>query len=43
MLRKLAETFSEIGVPVLMGDVKGDLTGIAQPGGKGANPQSLHK
>ena len=31
-LQKLAESFSEIGVPVFMADVKGDLTGIAQPG-----------
>lgn len=31
-LQKMAESFSEIGVPVFMADVKGDLTGIAQPG-----------
>lgn len=31
-LQKLAESFSEIGVPVFMADVKGDLTGFAQPG-----------
>ncbi|MBL5923406.1 DUF853 domain-containing protein [Lelliottia amnigena] len=31
-LQKLAESFSEIGVPVFMADVKGDLTGIAQEG-----------
>lgn len=31
-LQKLAESFSEIGVPVFMADVKGDLTGIAMPG-----------
>lgn len=29
-LQKLAESLSEIGVPVFMADVKGDLTGIAQ-------------
>ena len=32
-LRVLAERFSSIGVPVFMADVKGDLSGIAQPGG----------
>ena len=31
-LQKLAESFSGIGVPVFMADVKGDLTGITQPG-----------
>ncbi len=31
-LQVLAERFSSIGVPVFMADVKGDLTGIAQPG-----------
>ena len=31
-LQKLAESFSGIGVPVFMADVKGDLTGISQPG-----------
>ncbi|EPA4138140.1 helicase HerA-like C-terminal domain-containing protein [Escherichia coli] len=31
-LQKLAESLSEIGVPVFMADVKGDLTGIAQSG-----------
>src|SRR6185295_7967129 len=33
-LQKLAEGFSRIGVPVFMADVKGDLTGIAKPGGQ---------
>jgi hypothetical protein len=32
-LRVLAEQFSRIGVPVFMADVKGDLSGIALPGG----------
>ena len=32
-LRVIAEHFSEIGVPVFMADVKGDLTGTAVPGG----------
>ncbi len=31
-LQKLAESFSAIGVPVFMADVKGDLTGISQVG-----------
>ena len=31
-LQKLAESFSAIGVPVFMSDVKGDLTGISQKG-----------
>ncbi|HUR89794.1 MAG TPA: helicase HerA-like domain-containing protein [Ramlibacter sp.] len=31
-LQKLAESFSMIGVPVFMADIKGDLTGISQPG-----------
>lgn len=31
-LQRLAEGFSKIGVPVFMADVKGDLTGISQPG-----------
>ncbi|HEX4859052.1 MAG TPA: helicase HerA-like domain-containing protein [Usitatibacteraceae bacterium] len=31
-LQVLAENFSALGVPVFMADVKGDLTGISQPG-----------
>ena len=31
-LQVLAERFSCIGVPVFMADVKGDLTGLSQPG-----------
>jgi len=31
-LQKLAESFSNMGVPVFMADVKGDLTGISQTG-----------
>ena len=31
-LQTLAEGFSRMGVPVFMADVKGDLTGISQPG-----------
>ena len=36
-LQALAQRFSGIGVPVFMADVKGDLSGIAKPGG--ANPR----
>ena len=32
-LMTLAEGFSRIGVPVFLADVKGDLSGIARPGG----------
>lgn len=32
-LRVLAEQFSNLGVPVFMADVKGDLSGLAKPGG----------
>ncbi len=33
-LRVLAEHFSRIGVPVFLADVKGDLSGLAMPGGE---------
>src|SRR3954466_80315 len=36
-LQRIAEGFSERGVPVFMADIKGDLTGISQPGGQ--NPK----
>src|SRR5512140_1132635 len=32
-LRVLAEGFSRLGVPVFLADVKGDLSGLAKPGG----------
>lgn len=32
-LQRIAENFSERGVPVFMADIKGDLTGVSQPGG----------
>lgn len=35
-LQKLAEGFSTRGVPVFMADIKGDLTGVTQPGGGNA-------
>ena len=31
-LQNLAESFSALGIPVLLTDVKGDLSGLAQPG-----------
>lgn len=36
-LQILAESFSDIGVPVFMADIKGDLSGLCQPGG--GNPK----
>ena len=36
-LQRLAEGFSERGVPVFMADIKGDLTGVTQAGG--GNPK----
>src|SRR4051794_11773031 len=35
-LQALAQAFSSIGVPVFMADVKGDLSGLAKPGGGNA-------
>jgi len=35
-LQRLAESFSRIGVPVFLADVKGDLAGIGKPGGGNA-------
>ena len=32
-LRVLAEQFSRLGVPIFMADVKGDLSGLCEPGG----------
>ena len=42
-LQKLAESFSQIGVPVFMSDVKGDLTGISQPGTIGGKMADILK
>lgn len=42
-LQTLAENFSRIGVPVFMADVKGDLTGISQPGKIGDKLASVLK
>jgi len=36
-LQTIAEGFSDIGVPVFMADIKGDLSGLCQPGG--GNPK----
>jgi DNA helicase HerA-like ATPase len=35
-LQGLAENFSTLGVPVFMADIKGDLSGLARPGGTSA-------
>ncbi|MBA2334815.1 MAG: DUF853 family protein, partial [Blastocatellia bacterium] len=40
-LQKIAEGFSNRGVPVFMADIKGDLTGISQPGG--THPKILER
>src|SRR6187549_120435 len=40
-LQSLAERFSGLGVPVFMADVKGDLSGLAKPGG--SNPKILDR
>ena len=40
-LQVLAEAFSEIGVPVFAADVKGDLSGLSQPGV--ASPKLLER
>src|SRR6478735_5856636 len=40
-LQSMAERFSSLGVPVFMADVKGDLSGLAKPGG--SNPKVLDR
>ena len=42
-LQKLAESFSEIGVPVFLSDIKGDLTGISQQGSVGEKMAGILK
>ncbi len=42
-LQTLAENFSRQGVPVFMADVKGDLTGITQPGAMNAKMAAILK
>lgn len=41
-LQILAENLSEKGIPVLLMDVKGDLSGIAQPGANNAKVKERH-
>ena len=40
-LQTIAEGFSAYGVPVFMADVKGDLSGVSQPGG--TNPKAVER
>ena len=40
-LQVIAEQFSSAGVPIFMADVKGDLSGVSQPGG--GNPKVLER
>lgn len=42
-LQKLAEAFSQMGVPVFLSDVKGDLTGISQTGSIGSKMADVLK
>src|SRR5512139_104007 len=39
-LQSLAESFSRIGVPVFLSDIKGDLSGIAKTGGGNTKVQA---
>lgn len=39
-LKVLAESFSDMGVPVFLADVKGDLAGMCQPGENNGNMQA---
>jgi DNA helicase HerA-like ATPase len=41
-LQTIAHSFSRIGVPVFVADVKGDLSGISQPGSEG-NPKVMER
>ena len=42
-LQTIAESFSNIGVPVFMGDIKGDLSGVSQVGGNNPKVQDRLK
>lgn len=42
-LQRIAEGFSQRGVPVFMADIKGDLTGVSQPGGGNAKIDERNK
>ena len=39
-MKVMAESFSDMGVPVFLADIKGDLTGMARPGKDSADMQS---
>ena len=38
-MKVLAESFSDMGVPVFLADVKGDVSGLAEPGADSENMQ----
>jgi DNA helicase HerA-like ATPase len=42
-LQRIAEGFSQRGVPVFMADIKGDLTGVSQPGGGNVKIEERNK
>jgi DNA helicase HerA-like ATPase len=42
-LQRIAEGFSRRGVPVFMADIKGDLTGVSQPGGENQKVEDRNK
>lgn len=42
-LQRLSEQFSQAGVPVFMADIKGDLSGLSQPGGGNSKVESRIK
>jgi uncharacterized protein len=42
-LQTLAQRFSSLGVPVFMADVKGDLSGLAKPGGPNPKVEARRK
>jgi DNA helicase HerA-like ATPase len=42
-LQRIAEGFSQRGVPVFMADIKGDLTGVTQPGGGNSKVDDRNK
>src|SRR3954466_1685531 len=42
-LQRIAEGFSQRGVPVFMADIKGDLTGVSQPGGGNQRVEDRYK
>ena len=42
-LQNLAESFSALGVPVLLTDIKGDLSAVCQPGAPGGSIAAREK